>query len=217
MKTDEQIEQDVERELRSCADIDATDIAVNVRDGVVTLTGYARNYYEKSLAEAAAKNVVDVMAVADDIQVRRPACDGLTDPEIARAAIEALKSRLPRTWQTIQAIVEDRNVTLEGMVEWTYERMQAENAVLGVRGVREVANRIRVLGDMPSAGIKEQIEEAFRRCADLDASHVSVETNGSAVKLTGEVASVTERTAALATACATPGVSTVADELTLRS
>jgi osmotically-inducible protein OsmY len=216
MKTDEQIERDVETELRSCSDMDATDIAVNVRDGVVTLTGYARNYCEKTQAEAAATRVVGVTAVANDIQVRLPACSGLTDPEIARATIEALKSRLPRTWQAIQPVVENRNVILEGTVEWTFERMQAENAILGVVGVREVANRIRVVENMPTAVIKEQIEEAFRSRANLDATHVSVETNGSEVKLTGEVASVAERTAAMAAARATPGVSTVTDELTVR-
>jgi len=146
-----------------------------------------------------------------------PACSGLTDPEIARAVIEALKTTLPRTWQAIQAVVEDRNVILEGTVESAYERIQAENVILGVRGVRDVANRIGVLDNMPSAGIKEQIEEAFRGRADLDASHVLVETKGSEVKLTGEVASVAERAAAMAAASATQGVSTVLDELTVRS
>ena len=82
MKSDEQIRQDVETELRWCSGIDATDIAVSVRGGVATLTGYARNYYEKSEAEATAKRVVGVVAVADDIQVRLPDCSGLTDPAV---------------------------------------------------------------------------------------------------------------------------------------
>ena len=88
MKADELIRQDVTDRLRWHSGIDATDIAVKVRDGVVTLTGYARNYYEKSQAEELAKEVVGVAAVAVDVQVRLPATDGLTGPEIARAAVD---------------------------------------------------------------------------------------------------------------------------------
>lgn len=80
MRSDEQIRQDVETELKWCSGIDATDIAVSVKDGVVALTGYTRNYYEKSEAEAAAKRIAGVAAVADDIHVHLPDCSGLTDP-----------------------------------------------------------------------------------------------------------------------------------------
>jgi osmotically-inducible protein OsmY len=216
MKSDEQIRLDVETELRWCSGIDATDIAVSVRAGVATLSGYARNYYEKSEAEAAAKRIVGAAAVADDIHVRLPDCSGLTDPEIARAVIEALKLIFPRMWQAIQPIVHDSNVTLEGTVDWTYERVQAEGAVRRVRGVRGVTNRIGVVNDLPPENIKDQIAEAFRRRADLDASHVSVETHGADVKLTGEVGSLAERDVALAIASAAQGVSTVKNELVVR-
>jgi len=130
MKSDEQVQRDVESELRWQSGIDSTDVSVRVREGVVMLAGYARNYGERSEAEAVAGRIVGVMAVANDIQVR--------------------------------------------------------------------------------------IEQAFRSRADLDASQVSMETDGSDVKLTGKVTSVSERTAALAVACATPGVSTVMDELIVR-
>ncbi len=148
MKSDEQIQRDVETELRWRSGVDATDIAVKVNGRVVTLTGYARNYYEKSEAEAIAKRTVGVTAVADDIQVRLPDCSGLTDPEIARATIEALKSMLPRTWQRIHPIVHDRGVTLEGTVEWAYERVQAESVARRVRGIRALTNRIEVNNDL---------------------------------------------------------------------
>ncbi len=216
MKSDEQIQEDVERELRWHSGVDATDMAVKVKEGVVMLTGHARNYYEKSEAEAIAKRTVGVTAVADDIHVRLPDCSGLTDPEIARSATEALKSMLPRSWQRIQPIVHDRSVTLEGTVEWNYERVQAENVVRRVNGIRALTNQIEVINNLVPAGIKEQVERAFRARADLDASHVSVRTAGSEVTLTGQVPSRAERVAALAAACATPGVSTVLDELVVR-
>lgn len=213
MKSDEQIRRDVETQLRWRSGVDATDIAVKVKGGVVTLSGYARNFHEKSEAEAIAKRAVGVTAIADDIQVRLPDCSGPTDPEIARAAAEALKSLLPRIYQRIQVIVHERSVTLEGTVEWAAERVQAESIIRRVRGVRALTNRVEVINDLAAAGIKEQVEQALRARADLDASHVSVHAKGSEVKLTGQVASLAERTAAAAAVCATPGVSAVLDEL----
>ena len=144
MKTDAQIQRDVERELRWCSGIDVTDICVSVSSGVVALSGFARNYHERSEAEEAAKRIIGVIAIANDIQVRLPACSGLTDPEIARASIEALKVSLPLTWQRIQPVVQERCVILEGTVGSDFERAQAESALRRVRGVRSLTSRIRV-------------------------------------------------------------------------
>jgi len=216
VKSDELIQRDVETELRWCPEVDATDIAVKVTDGVVSLTGYARNFHEKFQAEAASRRVVGVTAVADDIEVRQPACTGLTDPEVARAVVEALRAGCPQIAHAIEPIVVDRHVTLEGQVDWNHQREQAETMARKVRGVREVINRIRVIRNLESSGIRQEIEQAFRRRADLDASHVSVEASGTEVKLTGEVASLAEHDAAVEMARATHGVRKVTDQLVVK-
>ncbi len=216
MKSDQQIRQDVEAELKWSPELDSTDIAVKVRDGVVTLSGYARNYYEKSLAEAAAKRIGGVAAIADDVMVRLPASHGSTDPEIARASLAAIKAALPQAWQNIQPTVAARHVTLEGVVEWNYQRVRAEDAVLKVPGVLGVTNALRIVTNVEPTGIKEQIQQAFRRSAELDAGTVSVQATGSAVTLTGHVRSWAEYGAAEDTAWAAPGVEQVRNELVVR-
>lgn len=216
MKSDQQIRQDVEAELRWNPELDSTDIAVKVNDSVVTLSGFARNYYEKSLAEAAAKRVEGVNAVADDVVVRLPAAHGGTDPEIARAAVSAIRAALPQVWQNIQPNVQDRHVTLEGVVEWNFQRVKAEEAVLRVPGIAGLANHIRIVTSVEPAAIKEQIEQAFLRNAELDAGRVSVDARGAEVILKGEVGSWAEYGAAEDAAWAAPGVHSVRNELTVR-
>lgn len=217
MKSDQQIQHDVETELSWCPEIDSTDIAVKVREGVVTLSGYAWNFYEKSQAAAATKRIAGVVAVADDVMVHAPASHGLTDPEIARAAVDSLKAVLPQAWHAIQVSVEARHITLRGSVEWNYQRIQAENAVSRVPGVAAVTSEIGILTNLDPAEIREQIQRAFRRSAELDASDVSVHTHGPKVTLTGKVHSWAEHDAAERTAWAAPGVRDVQNELVVRS
>ena len=217
MKTDSDIKQDVEAELRWSREIDDAEIAVKVNDGVVTLTGYARNYFEKCRAEAVAKRVAGVAEVADDIEVRLPPCEGLTEPEIALNAVAALKSELPMIWEAVNAVVRQRWITLEGTVEWNYQRERAESAMRRLRGVIGVQNSIRLKPRFAPADIKRQIEQALRRSAEVDAGRVSVETQGSEVTLRGEVRSWAERDQAQATAWSAPGVLDVRNEITVRT
>ena len=213
LKSDPQIRQDVEAELKWSPDLDSTDICVHVSEGVVTLSGYARNYYEKYLAEGAAKRVAGVTAVADDVLVRLPASHGSTDPEIARAALAAIKTALPQAWQNIQPTVEANHITLDGTVEWNYQRVLAEEAVVGIAGVVGVTNAIRIVTNLEPGQIKEQIQQAFLRNAVLDAGNVCVRAEGSVVTLTGAVRSWAEYGAAEDTAWAAPGVYSVNNEL----
>ena len=106
MRTDSDIKRDVEAELQSDPSIDATDIAVAVKNGVVTLSGFVRSYAEKLEAEAAAKRIASVVGLANDLEVRVPAADQRPDPEIARDAVTALKSQLPFSWHQIKVIVD---------------------------------------------------------------------------------------------------------------
>jgi osmotically-inducible protein OsmY len=213
MRSDEEIERDVKEELKWDPDLDATDIAVSVKNGVVTLTGFTRSYSDKLEAEAAAKRVAGVLAVANDIEVRLPAIDQRPDPDIARDAVAALKAQLPISHDRIKVIVKDGWITLEGAVEWQYQKSTAEQAVRKIKGVKGVTNLITVKPSVEPTEIQRKIQEAFRRSAELDANRITVETRGSEVILRGTVRSWIEREEAERVAWSAPGVTKVVDEI----
>jgi osmotically-inducible protein OsmY len=212
-RSDSEIERDVKEELQWDPDLDAIDIAVSVKKGVVTLTGFVKSYADKYEAEAAAKRVAGVVAVANDLEVRLPSVDERPDPEIARDAVAAIKSQLPISWENIKVIVKNGWVTLEGEVEWQYQRQTAENAVRRLKGVKGVSNLIQLKPHAEPSEIKKRIQEAFRRSAELDANRIVVETHGSEVVLKGVVRSWAEREEAERAAWAAPGVTKVEDRI----
>jgi osmotically-inducible protein OsmY len=209
MRSDFDIKRDVEDELRSDPDIDPTDIAVAVKDGVVALTGFVRSFRQKRKAEEDVKRVAGVIGVANNIEVRLPLIHRRPDPDIARDAIEEIKKDLPFSWEKIRVTVSDGWMTLDGEVEWHFQRESAEEAVWRVRGVKGVVNNIQVRPYVPPVEIKRKIEEALRRAAELDASRITVEANGSEVILRGTVRSWAEREEAEQAAWRAPGVTKV--------
>lgn len=216
MRADSDIKRDVEAELKWAPDVWDTDIAVKVTEGVVALTGYAASVHDKYRAEAAAKRVRGVAAVANDLAIRAPLGGMPTDPEIARDAVAALKLELPFIWESIKPIVKQGHVALEGTVEWHDQRDRAEGAVRRLRGVLSVRNSISLKPRVAAGEIKHRIEEAFRRSAIIDAHKVVVDAQGSEVTLRGEVRSWAERDQAQQTAWAAPGVLTVRNEINVR-
>ena len=162
MKSDSEIERDVRDELKWDPDLDAENIAVSVKDGVVTLAGFVKSYSDRLEAEAAAKRVAGVLAVANDIEVRLPAIDQRPDPDIAKAAVAALKSELPISYDKIKIIVKDGWITLEGAVEWQYQKTTAENAVRKVKGVKGITNVITVKPKVQPSELQRKILEAFK-------------------------------------------------------
>jgi osmotically-inducible protein OsmY len=215
MRSDIDIKRDVEAELRWNPDIDATDIAVAVKNGVVTLSGFVRSYAQKFEAEQTTKRVNGVAAVANDIEVRLPVFNQRPDPEIARDAVAEIQNNLPYSSDHVRVVVRDGWVTLEGSVEWNYQRERAEQVVRRVRGVKGVTNLIELQPRVPPVEVKHKIEEAFRRSAELDANRITVETEGGVVTLRGTVRSWAERQEAERVAWATPGVVRVNNLITI--
>jgi osmotically-inducible protein OsmY len=165
MRTDSEIKKDVEDELRWDPDIDATDTAVGVHNGVVALTGFVRSYMQKTQAERDAKRVAGVSAVANDVEVRLPYINKRPDPEIARDAVQKLQKALPYSSQYIKVTDRDGWLTLEGSLEWNYQRDLADKAVRSVRGVIGVTNDITLKPRVVASDIKLKIEDALRRLA----------------------------------------------------
>jgi osmotically-inducible protein OsmY len=217
MRLDSEIKRDVEQELKWNPAIESTDIAVSVKDGVVTLSGFTKSYLDKYEAERTALRVAGVVGVANDIEVRLPTGTERPDPEIARDAVSALKNQLPASAAQLKVIVNAGWVTLQGEVEWNYQRELAESAVRWIKGVKGISNLITVKPRIkPSEqDIKQRIEEAFRRSAIIDATRVTVRTTGGEVILEGKVRSWAERQEAERTAWAAPGVVRVENRITV--
>jgi osmotically-inducible protein OsmY len=218
MKNDSAIKHDVEEELRWEPEVDDTDIAIKIHNGVATLTGFVSSYAQKYRAANAAKRVAGVMALANDIEVRLTPGEGVSDPQLARDAVAALKAELPRSWEEIKPTVQNGKVALEGTVEWHYQRERAEQAMHNLRGVVSVRNSIRVKPRVVvTDGLKDKIAAAFRRNAQIDADSISIEEHHGEITLRGKVHSWAEREQAYSTAWSAPGVTYVSNEINVVS
>ena len=213
MRTDREIERDIENELEWAPDIDARNIAVKVTDGVVALTGFVSNYTDKYSAEKIAKRILGVKAVANDLEVKIATGSERPDPDIARDAVEWMERDLPYTSKTVKVTVRNSWVTLEGDVDWDFHRRQVEAAVRNIKGAKGVINLIRVKPTVSATEVKTKIEQALKRSAEVDASHIIVEATGGKVTLRGRVRSWAEREQAEKAAWRSPGVSEVSNEI----
>lgn len=193
--------------------LDASRIGVAASGGVVTLTGQVQSYADRFTAERVVKQMTGVKGLANDLEVRLPGDARRTDTDLASAAVKALEWDVQVPQQKIKLRVADSWVTLEGQVEWQFQREASERAVRHLLGVRGVSNQITLMVRVTPTDLKNRIEAAFKRNAELDARKIRVETRGSTVVLDGTVHSWAERDQAERAVWAAPGVAAVEDHL----
>lgn len=193
--------------------IDAAQIGVTARDGVVTLTGHVRTFIEKHAAERAVRRVKGVRAVAQEIEVHLPVDKKTADDEIAARAVRILDWDEAVPSGAIAVKVEHGIVTLSGEVDWAYQRAEAEYDVRKLGGVRSVINDIRVRPNIQTEDVYAKIRAAFERSAEIEAGGITVEVMGGTVRLGGRVDTWTERQEAERAAWSVPGVVSVDDQI----
>lgn len=213
-KSDAQIHHDVLEELRWDSRVDATEVGIEVDGGVVTLTGTVTSWAKRLAVQEAARRVIGVLDVANDIAVKVPGGRVRTDTEIAQAVRQALEWDVFVLQERITSMVTDGQVTLDGTVERWSERAAAERAVRNLVGVKRVVNHIIVQPPSPATqDVRKAIEQALERRAEREAKGIRVDVRDGTVTLTGTVHSWAERKSVVAAARFTPGVHAVEDRL----
>ena len=215
MKTDAQLQQDVIAELKWEPSVNAAQIGVEVKGGVVTLAGHVSSYAEKHDAERAAQRVTGVKALAIEMDITLPGSSKRNDTDIARSAQNVLEwsTYLPK--DGVKVKVEGAWITLSGEVEWEYQRRAAVTAVRYLMGVRGISDQIVIKPKVSVTAIRSDIEDALKRRANTDAQAISVKVQGADVTLSGITHSWSERHLATDAAWGTPGVRTVVDNMTV--
>jgi osmotically-inducible protein OsmY len=213
--TDREVKQHVQNALDWEPILDAGDIGIAVDEGVVTLRGNVRSFAERTAAERAALRVYGVKAVANDLTVRLASMFQKTDTEIAQAAVSALHWNTVVPEGQVTVVVTDGRVTLTGTLEWQYQKDAAARAVRDLMGVLGVFNNITVKPRVKTADVRDKIEAAFRRSAEIDARRIDVNAADGKVILSGSVHSWAERIEASRAAWAAPGVTQVEDRLVI--
>ena len=213
VKTDADLKRDVTAELAWDPAVKSTAIGVAVKDGVITLTGHLETFAEKHAAERALRRVAGVKALALELDVKLSPDHKRSDTDIAAGAEEALKWNTLVPLESIRLTVDHGWVTLQGDVDWDYQRRSVEKAIRPLMGVVGISNEITLRASAKVADLSRKIQEALTRQAIREAKHIQVDVDGTTVKLSGTVHSWQERDAVQGVAWSAPGVHAVINEL----
>jgi osmotically-inducible protein OsmY len=217
MRTDRELQDDVLNALEWEPGVEAAKIGVSVKSGIATLQGTVRSYFEKSTAERVARHVYGIRGIANDLTVTLDGVAPRTDSKIAEAVADAIASDSAVPLNAIKVTVTDGWVTLNGEVDWQYQKSAAQIDAERRTGVKGVTNHInlRPKPRVNTLDVKAKIEQAFKRSAEIDSARVKVDARDGQVVLTGTVKSLYEREEAERAAWAAPGVTKVDDRITV--
>ncbi|MEK6480622.1 BON domain-containing protein [Catalinimonas sp. 4WD22] len=216
-KSDHELQQDVMAELKWRFPISHAEIDVSVNDGIVTLSGFTDSYFKKREAERSAEKIEGVKAIVEKFVVKLPGNSQHTDADIALAVSNALRWNVNVPDDKVKIIVNQAWVSLEGEVDWYYQKVAAEDAVEQLLGVSGVTNSIHVKAKVRPSDISENIKNAFRRHAQLDADRIHIVLDGSKAILKGKVRSLAEKKDAERATWLTPGISQIENQLEISS
>ncbi len=213
MKTDVNLKLNILEELKWDPKLIDAEISVLVKNGIVILSGHVANYGIKLAAEDAVKRVKNVKGIAEAITVKIDRLKTPSDPEIAEAAINAIKWNNAIPESNISIIVENGWITLEGTLDWQYQKDAATNSIKDIVGLKGLTNQILITPPIDIPVLIDNIKYAFERCADIISDDIIIETEGGKVILHGKVRSWAERREVERAAWCCPGVKEVEDEL----
>src|SRR5215472_7280758 len=212
-RSDTEIQSDVQDELTWTTNVKSNEIGVAVREGVVTLTGTVESYLARQSAQDAAFQVRGVHAVANEIEVRLHALAERTDSDLALAVLNAFKWDTVIPTDQVEVTVSHGYVTMKGEVDWYFQREAAQRVVQRLAGVKSINNLITVVAHPTPGDIKQRIERALVRNAEIDADTVTVSVSGNTAVLKGTVHSYAEKVAAGRTAWLAPGITSVENDI----
>ncbi|MBF4494253.1 BON domain-containing protein [Flavobacterium sp. JLP] len=212
MKTNEELQRDVQNAIKWEPQLHAAEIGVTAKDGIVTLMGTVDAYYKKTEAENAAKNVDGVKAVVEEIEVKY-SNSGRTDEDIASDILKALIDSWNVPQEKIQVKVEKGWVTLEGQVTWNYQKEAASKSIEHLNGVKSVTNRIKIKAEVQNEIEKKNIKRALASNWTLHSENILVKVDGTKVTLTGGVSSLHQKELAEKIVWKTPGIWAVDNQL----
>lgn len=213
MKTNEQLQKDVQDAIKWEPLLKAAEIGVIVKDGIVILTGTVDNYAKKLQAEKAVKSVAGVKAIAEELEVKFADSKKKDDKEIAEDVLFAMRMDFIVPDEKIQVKVENGWITLEGEVHWNFQREAAKRAIEHISGVRGVFNHLKIKSELNDEIEQKEIEAALHRSWAVNDKDIRVHVVGRTVRLTGTVASLYEKEEASRIAWKTPGIWHVENEL----
>jgi osmotically-inducible protein OsmY len=213
MKNNQELQTDVQNAIKWEPLLNAAEIGVTAKDGIVSLTGVVDSYSKKMEAENAAKKVIGVKAIVENIEIKFPNSWTKTDAEIANEVLSGLKNNWSVPNEKVTVKVENGWITLDGELPWNYQKEAAKSAINYLTGVKGVTNNIKIKSESHDAIEKKDVENAIGRSWSVDDSDINVSVSGTTVTLTGTVNSWYQKEEAGRIAWNTPGIWHVKNEL----